>query len=260
MGESQTCIISLIITHTHGLGSGGASSGSIMTESENVRKCQKISENIKKNIRTTHSIVTSVTQRVHTLLPFTMLNHPTCITNFCTLIDKFCRHYKGDWLTRYWPNIMFVFDTNCSPACSAFSSKTFPPFSQDFRKYICNTTVSVCEVSLLSVLCRCARQFFFFITFSILLFLLYFRFLFFLFCCEYLCEALSLSLSSQVRVICTFVRDWLVICTLMCDSCMICTCFGKWLITYDTHTLHSRHGLKFTRHGHKTTRRISTTH
>ena len=31
---------------------------------------------------------------------------------------------------------MFAFDANCSPACSAFSSKTFPPFSQDFRKYI----------------------------------------------------------------------------------------------------------------------------
>ena len=49
LGESHTCIRSSNIPHTHAFGSVGISSGSIMAASEDVRRCQKMSENIQQN-------------------------------------------------------------------------------------------------------------------------------------------------------------------------------------------------------------------
>ena len=85
LGESHTCIRSSNIPHTHAFGSVGISSGSIMAASEDVRRCQKMSENIPPS----DFIVTTVAQRAPTHLPFTVLNQQTSITNFCTLIDNF---------------------------------------------------------------------------------------------------------------------------------------------------------------------------
>ena len=57
LGESHTCIRSSNIPHTHAFGSVGISSGSIMAASEDVRRCQKMSENIQKNQKKTFCII-----------------------------------------------------------------------------------------------------------------------------------------------------------------------------------------------------------
>ena len=96
LGESHTCIRSSNIPHTHAFGSVGISSGSIMAASEDVRRCQKMSEDVrkypkksKKNILH-HSITIIVAKHPPRNLPFIILNQQTNIT---ALILK-C-HYCG---------------------------------------------------------------------------------------------------------------------------------------------------------------------
>ena len=124
---------------------------------------------------------------------------------------------------------MFAFDANCSPACSAFSSKTFPPFSQDFRKYIL-TPLHLC-VRWVCCLCSVgarANSFFFNYFLYFIFFALFPFFIFLILLWVPVWGPLTLTRFS--RACCLYFRVWLT-CDLYFGVWFVHDLyFGKWLV------------------------------